>query len=70
VIADELELMQHVRVTYPTALRFLVSGDRELEPLSRAVNDGAVHRFFQKPWDGAKLRRALDLDLRARREVG
>jgi len=70
VIADELELMQHVQVTYPVTLRFLISGDRELETLARAVNNGAAHRFFQKPWDRAKLRNALDADLRARVEVG
>ena len=70
VIADELELMQHVRVTYPVTLRFLISGDRELASLTRAVNAGAVHRFFQKPWDRTKLRTALDVDLRARVEVG
>lgn len=70
VIADQLELMQHVRVTYPATLRFLVSGERELELLTRALNAGAVHRFFQKPWDRLKLRRALELDLRSRMEVG
>ena len=70
VIADELELMQHVRVTYPATLRVLVTGDRELAEITRAVNKGAVHRFFQKPWDHARLRATLDLDLQARTEIG
>lgn len=63
---DGLDLLQHVRVSYPEMIRFLVTGNRELEVAVRAINEGSVHRFFSKPWDDEKLRAALEIMLRAR----
>jgi FixJ family two-component response regulator len=47
-------------------VRFLVTGNRDIDVAVRAVNEGAVHRYFLKPWDEHKLRDALDLQIRAR----
>ena len=63
---DGLDLLQHVRLVYPETARFLVTGNRDLEVAARAVNEGAVHRYFSKPWDDEKLRAALDILLRSR----
>lgn len=63
---DGLDLLQHVRVGYPAMVRFLVTGNQDLEVAVRAVNEGAVHRYFQKPWNDEKLRAALEIVLRSR----
>jgi DNA-binding NtrC family response regulator len=65
--ADGLDLLQLVRVQYPETVRFLVTANRELEVAVRAVNEGAVHRYFLKPWNDEKLRGALEVLLAGRR---
>ena len=67
---DGLDLLQHVRVSYPDMIRFLVTGNREMEVAVRAINEGSVHRFFAKPWDDEKLRAALEILLRSRHPGG
>jgi len=64
--SDGLDLLQHVRMQYPDTVRFLVTGNRDIEVAARAVNEGAVHRYFSKPWDDEKLRAALEIILRSR----
>lgn len=63
---DGLDLLQHVRLGFPHVLRFLVTGNQDLEVAVRAVNEGAVHRYFGKPWDDEKLRASLEILLHAR----
>jgi DNA-binding NtrC family response regulator len=64
--SDGLDLLHHVRMQYPDTVRFLVTGNRDLEVAARAVNEGAVHRYFSKPWNDHKLRDALEIVLRVR----
>lgn len=64
--SDGLDLLQHVRMQYPETVRFLVTGNRDIEVAARAVNEGAVHRYFSKPWNDDKLRAALEILLRFR----
>jgi DNA-binding NtrC family response regulator len=66
---DGLDLLQHVRVQYPDVVRFLVTGSTDLQVAMRAVNEGACHRYFLKPWSDDKLRDSLQIVLRARRVV-
>ncbi len=68
--SDGLDLLQHVRVAYPDMIRFLGTGNREIEVAARAINEGSVHRFFSKPWDDEKLRAALEILLRSRHPGG
>ena len=64
--ADGLDLLMHAKLSHPDVVRFLVTGNRDLEIATRAVNEGAVHRYFLKPWDDDKLRAALVLILRSK----
>ena len=64
--SDGLELLHQVRTHYPDTVRFLVTGNRDVEVAARAVNEGAVHRYFSKPWNDDKLRAALESVLRVR----
>jgi DNA-binding NtrC family response regulator len=68
--SDGLDVLQHVRMQYPDTVRFLVTGNRDIEVCARAVNEGAVHRYFSKPWNDDKLRTALDILLRFRPSSG
>jgi DNA-binding NtrC family response regulator len=64
--SDGLDILQIVRMRSPETVRFLVTANRDLEVAVRAVNEGAVHRYFLKPWSDDKLRAALDIVLRSR----
>lgn len=64
--ADGLDLLQLVKVQYPRVIRFLVTANRDPDVVARAVNEGAVHRYFFKPWDDEQLRAALEIMLHAR----
>lgn len=64
--ADGLDLLMLVKVQYPDTIRFLVTASRQLDVAVRAVNEGAVHRYFLKPWDESQLRSALEIVLHAR----
>jgi DNA-binding NtrC family response regulator len=61
---DGLELLQMVRVIYPETARVLVTGNTDLQVAIRAVNEGAVHRFFLKPWDDDQLVTTLEIIMR------
>jgi len=65
--SDGLDLLQHCKLMYPDMVRFLVTANRDLEVAVRAVNEGAVHRYFLKPWSDEKLRAALEIVLHSRR---
>jgi DNA-binding NtrC family response regulator len=64
--ADGLDLLQTVRVLWPETVRFLVTGNTDVQVAIRALNEGAVHRYFHKPWDDDKLTGALEIALRTR----
>jgi DNA-binding NtrC family response regulator len=61
---DGLELLQLCRVLYPDTTRLLVTGNTDVKVAIRALNEGAVHRFFLKPWDDEQLVTALQISLR------
>jgi len=61
---DGLELLQLVRVLYPETTRLLVTGNTDVQVAIRALNEGAVHRFFLKPWDDDQLVTALQIAMR------
>jgi two-component system, probable response regulator PhcQ len=64
--SDGLDLLNHTRVLYPQMVRFLVTANHDVEVAVRAVNEGAVDRYFMKPWDETKLRAALEILLASR----
>ena len=64
--SDGLDLLNHIRMIYPDMVRFLVTGNREIDIAVRAVNEGAVDRYFLKPWSDDKLRSALEIVLASR----
>ena len=64
--SDGLDLLNHTKLLYPGMVRFLVTANRDLDTAVRAVNEGAVDRYFLKPWNDDKLRAALQIVLASR----
>ena len=54
-----LDFMLHVRRSRPGVISILLTAQADLEMVITAMNEGRLHRFFTKPWDGDELRGAL-----------
>jgi diguanylate cyclase (GGDEF)-like protein/PAS domain S-box-containing protein len=50
------EFLGRVKVLYPDTVRMVLTGYAELETVVQAVNEGAIYKFFSKPWDVEQLR--------------
>ena len=61
---DGLEVLQAARIERPDSVRFLVTGNTDVQIAIRAVNEGSCHRYFLKPWDDDQIRYALQLAFR------
>lgn len=55
-----VELLARARSVSPATVRVLLTGYADNDAVMGAINDGEVHRFFQKPWDNTALRQAVD----------
>lgn len=51
----------------PKTIRFLLTGYADLKAMSRAINEGNIHRYIEKPWDMERLRRDVEAGLDAYR---
>ncbi|GGY56369.1 EAL domain-containing protein [Pseudoduganella albidiflava] len=50
------EFMQRVKNLAPDTFRIMLSAYADLTPIMAAINQGAIDRFYTKPWKGAVLR--------------
>jgi diguanylate cyclase (GGDEF)-like protein/PAS domain S-box-containing protein len=48
--------LDRVKELYPDTLRIVLSDNTDLELIIQAINRGAIHRFYTKPWDNKVLR--------------
>lgn len=53
------EFLDRVKDLHPDVLRVIVSTQTDLAALMAAINSGAIHRYYTKPWDDAELRRNI-----------
>ena len=63
VIADQVmpemsgvEFLEKVNETRPNTIRMLLTGYADMPALVRAINDGRIYRYVQKPWEPEELR--------------
>lgn len=49
------ELLAIVRQRFPASIRIILSGQSSLDAAIRAINEGEVYRFLQKPCNPAEL---------------
>jgi DNA-binding NtrC family response regulator len=54
-----LDLLVSLRRTKPGLKTVLLTAQADLQLVMAAINEGRIHRFFTKPWDGDTLRRDL-----------
>jgi YesN/AraC family two-component response regulator len=53
------EFLTQVKKLYPETVRIILSGYSEFDSLKSAINDGAIYKFFAKPWDDDVLRKTI-----------
>lgn len=49
------ELLEQVAKNYPETFRVVLTGYADIESTIKAVNQGKIHRYLQKPWDNQEL---------------
>jgi adenylate cyclase len=49
------EFLAHAQALYPDTMRILLTGYSEIESVVRAINEGGVYRYLNKPWDDQDL---------------
>jgi len=49
------EFLAQVKLQYPDTVRYLLTGQSDLESTVSALNDGGITRFIHKPWDDEKF---------------
>ncbi|HKE16461.1 MAG TPA: response regulator [Kofleriaceae bacterium] len=54
-----LELMAQVRVAFPNVVRMLLTGRTSFDSAMSAINQGEVHRYLNKPFEPADLRKLV-----------
>lgn len=64
-----VELIRRVRAAHPNVVRVLLTGKGTFDSARRAINDGEVYRFLEKPFDVKSLRRVVLEAIARRREL-
>jgi response regulator RpfG family c-di-GMP phosphodiesterase len=54
-----LDFVLHQRRVRPALVTILLTAQADIRMVLTALNEGGIHRFFTKPWDGPEVRRAL-----------
>ncbi|KHK55827.1 chemotaxis protein CheY [Ralstonia sp. A12] len=49
------EFLSKARAAYPDTMRILLTGYSEIDSAVRAINEGGVYRYLNKPWDDQDL---------------
>lgn len=49
------ELLEQVAQKYPNTFRVVLTGFADIDSTIKAVNQGKIHRYLQKPWDNQEL---------------
>lgn len=58
-----LEFLARVREDYPDTVRFMLTGQAEMDTVIAAINTGEVSRFVTKPWDDEDLKMMIRMAL-------
>lgn len=51
-----VDFLTRVKARYPQTVRIVLSGYADIESVTAAINQGAIYKFFNKPWDNDTLR--------------
>src|SRR6201996_5192259 len=48
--APGVDFLEDIRFRFPRPVRMLVSGQPDIEPLIKAVNQSNIYKYIKKPW--------------------
>jgi two-component system probable response regulator PhcQ len=54
------EFLHQVRRSHPDVVRIALTGESDLDRMTRLIRDGELYRFLSKPLDRSELLRTLD----------
>lgn len=54
-----LEFLSQVKKLYPQTIRIILNGYTDVGALKDAINEGAIYKFLNKPWDADLLRQHI-----------
>lgn len=54
------ELLEQVAEKYPDTFRVVLTGFADIDSTIKAVNQGRIHRYMQKPWDNQELMNTIE----------
>ncbi len=60
-----VELLAQVRERRPSTLRMLMTGHADRQATIRAINEGAICHYFEKPWVDTELKEVLHAAVRS-----
>lgn len=66
-VMNGTDFLGSVKELYPETTRILLSGHLDLDSVMQAINRGAIHRCYTKPWDDKQLRENVRLAFRDHR---
>ncbi len=50
-----VEFLSQVHQRWPDTVRIILSGYADFSAVTSAINEGAIYKFFTKPWDDAQM---------------
>ena len=54
-----VEVLALVRRLHPNTVRIMMTGQADRDATIRAINEGSIHKFIEKPWDDTMLKNVL-----------
>jgi adenylate cyclase len=60
-----VEVLALMRRLHSNTIRIMMTGQADRDATIRAINEGHIHRFIEKPWDDAALKAVLHETARA-----
>lgn len=49
------DLLRTARAKFPDVIRIMITGITDISIAQKAINNGEIYRFFNKPWDDFEL---------------
>lgn len=54
-----VEVLARLRELHPSVVRIMMTGQADRDATLRAIREGNIHRYIEKPWDDAALKSIL-----------
>tara|TARA_B100000508_G_scaffold141096_1_gene146886 strand:- start:123543 stop:124004 length:462 start_codon:yes stop_codon:yes gene_type:complete len=55
-----VEFLKEVIQKYPKPIRILITGYTDAEVIKKAINEGHIYKYIDKPWDNDDLKNIID----------